>query len=298
MKKIKLRLTLLDVLILFFILLTSLFVFYRIKAGLNYKWRWQILPQYILRRDTVSGSLVPGLLMEGFIVTIKISIWSTVTATIIGVVMGIIRSSRGIFSKITGWLYVQLIRNIPPLVLVFIFYFFFSGYLLDFFRIEEWLSSLSEGSKKVVTMLFVSPRLFSSFVSAVITMGIYEGAYITEIVRAGIASVADGQWEAAKALGLKRQNILSHIILPQALGNILPPLAGQFISAIKDSAIVSVISIQELTFQGLEIMASTYLTFEIWITITLLYFLMTFSCSIALDKVFLYFSRNNKLIRN
>jgi polar amino acid transport system permease protein len=78
---------------------------------------------------------------------------------------------------------------------------------------------------------------------------------------------------------------MRHIILPQAVQRVLPPLAGQFISLIKDSSIVSLISIQELTFQGMELMAATYLTFEIWITVTLLYLLMTFTCSLAVQRL-------------
>ena len=75
------------------------------------------------------------------------------------------------------------------------------------------------------------------------------------------------------------------IILPQAIQRILPPLAGQFISTIKDSAIVSVISIQELTFQGMELMSTTYFTFEIWITITVMYLMLTLSCSLGVAKL-------------
>jgi len=100
-----------------------------------------------------------------------------------------------------------------------------------------------------------------------------------------IQSVERGQWEAAYALGLSRAETLRRVILPQAVRRILPPLAGQFISTVKDSAIVSVISIQDLTFQGLELMSSTYLTFEIWITITALYLIMTLSLSLAVSRL-------------
>lgn len=118
-----------------------------------------------------------------------------------------------------------------------------------------------------------------------ITLAIFEAAYIAEIVRAGIESIERGQWEASYALGLTRRQQMRHVILPQAARRILPPLAGQFISTIKDSAIVSVISIQELTFQGLELMSATYLTFEIWITITILYLILTLSLSLAVGRL-------------
>ena len=113
----------------------------------------------------------------------------------------------------------------------------------------------------------------------------FEGAYITEIVRSGIQSIERGQWGAASALGFSKLQQMRYIILPQAIQRILPLLAGRFISLIKDSAMVSVISMQELTFQGLELMAATYLTFEIWITITVLYLILTLSRSLAVSRL-------------
>ncbi len=137
--------------------------------------------------------------------------------------------------------------------------------------------------------VFHEPARINSFVSAVAALGLYEGAYISEIVRGGIVSIPDGQWEAAGSVGLSNRRTFRRVILPQAFRKTAFPLAGQFISTIKDSAIVSVISIQELTFQGMELMAATFLTFEVWITITLLYFMLTFSLSraiAALEKKF------------
>jgi polar amino acid transport system permease protein len=85
---------------------------------------------------------------------------------------------------------------------------------------------------------------------------------------------------------------MRYIILPQAMPRILPPLAGQFVSTIKDSAIVSVISIQELTFQGMELMSATYLTFEVWITITGLYLMLTLSLSLVVERLEIYMRRS------
>ncbi|MDX9800372.1 MAG: amino acid ABC transporter permease [Spirochaetia bacterium] len=287
----KRHLTLLDFVLSAVILLLAVFVFYRIKIGLNYKWSWGVICQYLFRIDDATGRAVPGLIVKGFLITIKLAVWSTITAIIIGVFMGIIRSGGGLASRLAGLFYIQLIRNIPPLVLVFIFYYFFGSFIIELTGIDQIVYNSPENVKKIVSFLFAEPSRFPVFISAVITMGVYEGAYITEIVRAGIISVGKGQWEAGKALGMKRTAILEFIVLPQAIRYILPPLSGQFISAIKDSAIVSVISVQELTFQGLEIMASTYLTFEIWIVITFLYFILTFSCSLVFEKIFIYTRR-------
>ena len=129
-----------------------------------------------------------------------------------------------------------------------------------------------------------------------ITLALLEGAYIGEIVRAGINSIEKGQWEAARALGLRRWQLMRHVVLPQAFQRMIPPLAGQVISTIKDSAIVSVISIQELTFQGMELMASTYLTFEVWTTVTLLYFALTYGCSRFAGRLETRLQRNWQVI--
>jgi polar amino acid transport system permease protein len=133
--------------------------------------------------------------------------------------------------------------------------------------------------------LLAPPARFTAFLSAVITLALYEGAYITEIVRAGVQSIERGQWEASYGLGLSWWQQMRHVILPQALQRTLPLLAGQFISAIKDSAIVSVISIPELTFQGMELMAAAFVPFEVWITITVMYCVLTFGCSLALGRL-------------
>jgi polar amino acid transport system permease protein len=110
----------------------------------------------------------------------------------------------------------------------------------------------------ILSLLMAEPSRVPIFISGAVALAVYEGAYITEIIRAGIQSIDKGQWEASSGLGFTRAQQLRYVIFPQALRRIMPPLAGQFISTIKDSAIVSVISIQELTFQGMELMAATF----------------------------------------
>ena len=220
-----------------------------------------------------------------------LSIWATFFATLIGIVMGMFRVSRSLFKRLLGGTYVELIRNLPPLVLIFIFYFFVSDQILPVLGVEELVRTLGDSARVVITVLFARPTLFTAFISAMITLSIFEGAYITEIVRSGIQSIEKGQWEASAALGLSRQQQMRYVILPQAIRRILPPLAGQFISTIKDSAIVSVISIQELTYQGMALMASTYLTFEVWITIAAMYLILTLFCSLALEQLELFWRR-------
>jgi polar amino acid transport system permease protein len=275
----------LDVLIAALLLAAVAFVGYRINVGLTYRWNWQAIPQYLFRYDADAHRWVSNVLMEGFLTTIRLSVWATVLATIIGTSMGMLRISRSLFRRLIGGTYVELTRNLPPLVLIFIFYYFVSNQIFPAVGVETFIRQQPEISQRIFSVLFAPPPLFTAFLSALITLAVFEGAYITEIVRAGIQSIERGQWEAADALGFSGWQRMRYVIMPQAVARILPPLGGQFISTIKDSAIVSVISIQELTFQGMELMSTTYYTFEVWITITVLYLILTLSCSVAVSAL-------------
>ena len=293
----KKKLTALDAAMFLIVAAAGVYLVYRIQAGLQYKWHWNAIPQFLFRFDTVTESWKPNVLILGLLTTIRLSIWATVLATIIGTVMGLLRVSSGLFNRLIGGTYVEIVRNLPPLVLVFIFYFFIGDQILPALGTERLAAGLSESGRSLLKVLFAPPALLVPFLSALVTLAVFEGAYITEIVRSGIQSIETGQWEAAAALGFTKSQQMRHIILPQAVPRILPPLAGQFISTIKDSAIVSVISIQELTFQGLELMATTYFTFEIWITITGLYLMLTLSCSLAVERFEIYLRKGRTVGR-
>ncbi len=257
---------------------------WRIHTGLEYTWNWKAVPQYLFRQDE-SGTWVANLLIEGLLTTIRLSIWSTFLAILIGVGFGLARISRRPFLRLLAQAYVGLVRPLPPLVLIYIVYFFLSDQFLPLIGVPQLAENPSPETAKWMRWLFAEPSLFPNFISGVFTLAVLEGAYITEIVRAGIESIETDQWEGAAALGLTRTQQLIHVILPQAFRRTLPALAGQFISTIKDSAIVSVISIQELTFKGMELMAATYMALETWIVVTLLYFVLTFSCSLLLHRL-------------
>ena len=252
--------------------------FIRLKNGFIYTWNWGAIPQFFFRVDE-SGHVKSNLLMQGFFTTIKLSFWSSIAAVIIGTLMGIVRTRKNLFSRLTGRTYIEIARNTPPLVLIFIFYFFIGNNITAALGIDEWARSLSEIEKKTLSFLFSKPERFSEFLSALFTLAVYEGAYIAEIIRGGLESISKGQFEASDALGMTVVDKYRFVILPQVFRKALPSLTGQAISTIKDSSIVSIISIRELTFQGMELMASTYLVFEIWITITAMYFILTISLS-------------------
>ncbi len=288
----KLKITPLDILILLTIAGGLVYTIYQVKIKLNYNWQWEIIPQYLFRYDEESGRWVSNYLIHGLLTTLRLSFWGTLLATLFGTLMGLLRVSKSLFHRMVARSYVELMRNLPPLVIIFIFYFFISDQIMPVLGIDDYLRSASEETRRVFELLFAPPQFASAFISALFTLAIFEGAYITEIVRAGIESVEKGQWEASHALGLSKYHTMRHIILPQAMQRLLPALAGQFISLIKDSAIVSVISIQELSYQGTQLMASTYLTIEIWITITALYLVMTLTFSLGVSKLETYMARS------
>jgi polar amino acid transport system permease protein len=264
-------------------MLLAAYIAYRLTMKLNYKWKWSIIPQYLFFFDEVEGRWRANVLMQGFFTTLRLTFWSTLLAMIFGFISGILRTTPRLFNRLLGRTYVELIRNVPPLVLIFIFYFFVSDQIIPLLGVDEFIRSASPGTQKVLGFLFASPDLFTAFLSGMFTVAIFQGAYITEIVRAGVQSLGKGQWEASYALGLTYRQQMLDIILPQALKRVLPPLANEFINTLKYSAIVSVISIQELTFQAMQVMAATHVTIEVWLTVTAIYLVMCMMLSFGVQ---------------
>ena len=250
---------------------------YRVSDVLVYNWNWSRVLNFVIYYDEENARYVPNLLLKGIATTLRLAFWATIVAAIIGLLMGFMRTSKNLAMRMISRCYVELIRNIPPVVFIFIFYFFLSGQLMPLIGLDDIDKNGAFVSSDIFFTMFGDPKLFSNFVAGALCLALFEGAYITEIVRAGIQSVPKGQWEAARAVGLSPLDVLSNIIFPQAVRKILPPLAGQFITLIKDSAIVSLISIQELTFLATEVASSTTKVFETWIIVGAMYFILCYS---------------------
>ncbi len=251
---------------------------------MNYRWRWDHVANYLLRWDEKRG-LVANILLQGLFTTIRLAIWGMILATIIGFAIGLCRTAKRLLPAMIGRTYVELMRNTPPLVLIFITYFFVSGQLMPLLGIEAMARSASPETAAVIGFLFGDPKLVGNFLSALLCLALFEAAYIAEIVRAGIQSIEKGQWEAARALGLSRWAMLRKVVMPQALHRMTPPLCNQFISLVKDSSIVSLISIQDMTFMATDIAVSTTRVFETWIAVAAIYFTMCFALSLAFARV-------------
>ncbi|MCY3745923.1 MAG: amino acid ABC transporter permease [Acidobacteria bacterium] len=261
------------------------YVFHRVDAVLEYRWDWSAIPNSLYRWDEETGRWVPNLLMQGFFTTIRLAILSMVPAALFGAVFGVLRTAGRLFPRLLSRTYVELIRNIPPLVFIFIFYFFISSQIMPILGVEDFVRGASPATLRSLELVFGPAALIPNVISGVICLAMFQGAYMTEIVRAGIQSVPKTQTEAGLSIGLSRWELWRRVILPQALRRVIPPLAGQFITLVKDSSILSLISIQELTFLAMETAVSTTRVFEVWITVAGLYFCLCYLLSLAFDRL-------------
>jgi len=192
------------------------------------------------------------LLLIGAGVTIQITVLSTAIGFVIGLIVGVARISNLRLLRMLAEVYVEFFRGTPLLVQIFLFYF----------------------ALPVITGQRIDP-----FIAAISACGINSGAYVAEIFRAGIQSIDDGQMEAGRSLGMTWLQTMRYIIVPQAFKRVIPPLGNEFIAMLKDSSLVSVIGFEELTRRGQLIIAKTYGSFEIWMSVAVIYLVMTLTIS-------------------
>lgn len=282
--------------ILFFVVLG--YSFYITASNMNYVWKWNSVPKYFaydevhsiespidgklvlennkyyidgdekieiktlddsfsfdyeIGEDVYQGDFIAskeelkaGPVLSGLWVTLKISFFSLLLTLVIGIILALMKLSSMVFLRDIATVYITVVRGTPLLVQIFLFYF-------------------------IVANIFELERI----VAGIFSLGIFFGAYMAEILRGAIVSIDKGQLEAAKSLGISNFQAMRYIILPQAFKRALPTLVGETISLVKDSSLVSVISITDLTKVGKEIVANTFSPFETWIVIALLYLAIT-----------------------
>ena len=207
-----------------------------------------------------------GLLIIGLWITLQISVIATILGVIIGIIGGLARISSNPALRWSTIIYVEIIRGSPLMVQILIWYFVLGTV------INELLATSGLG------------RL-PAFWYGVASLACFAGAYVTEIVRAGIQSIHRGQTEAARSLGMSYAQSMLYIILPQALRRILPPLAGQFISLIKDSSLLGMIAIRELTKAAREAVTVSLQPFEVFFLAAALYLVLTFTLSMLVQRL-------------
>ena len=204
-----------------------------------YTWHWEQIPQYF------------PLIAAATVRTIQISVVSIVFGSALGAVAGLCRVQSFPPVRILAASYVELLRNIPLMLVLYLIYFGMGAFLP------------------------VSP-----FWASVVGLSVFEGAYIAEIVRAGIESIDRGQMEAARSLGMSYLQSMRHVIVPQAVRRSLPPLTGQFVSLVKDSSLASLVSFEELMLVGRQINSRIFSPFEVFLTIGAIYFMICLALSL------------------
>ena len=203
-----------------------------------------------LNVDLMINSL--PLLIVGAGITIQITAISVGLGLIIGMFVGIARICNVKVLRALATVYIDFLRGTPLLVQIFLIYF---------------------------ALPMVVGQRVDPFIAAITACGINSGAYIAEIFRAGIQAIDEGQMEAGRSLGMSWVQTMRYIIVPQAFKNVIPPLGNEFIGLLKDSSLVSVIGFEELTRRGQLIIARTYGSLEIWITVAMIYLVMTLTIS-------------------
>jgi polar amino acid transport system permease protein len=214
------------------------------NAAHNYRWQWYRVWRYIGAAG--DGGFVPGPLLAGLRITLQLTGISLVLALGLGALLSLMRLSPSPVARLAAGLALGAIRNTPLLMQLFMFYF-------------------------VAAPVFgVGP-----FWAAALVLAAFEGSYVAEIFRAGVISLPRSQWEAALSLGFSLPLAARLVILPQALRNVLAPLASQIISLIKDTSLVSAIAVADLTMRARVIITDTFLSFEIWLLTAAIYLVLT-----------------------
>lgn len=215
---------------------------------MQYEWQWSRVLPYLVRSGADGLSLGP--IANGLLETIRISAIATILAVTIGTFLAIAKLSSSWSATRFAAAVIGLVRNTPLIVQISMSYF------------------------------ILAPILgINRFWTGILALAIFEAAFVSEIIRSGILAVPAGQWEAAAALGMGRKTTLRRIVMPQAIRIMLPPLTSAAISLVKDSSIVSVIALFELTTAGRDAISETYMSFEIWLTISAIYLILTFTLS-------------------
>lgn len=198
---------------------------------------------------------------DGIVVTISVTLVAFVLTLLAGLVAALGRLSKSGIIRSSTTVYVEIARGIPLLVQLLFWYFAFPSLVQ---AVGRWIGYQP-----------MARYLANPFAMAILGLTFCYAAYMSEIYRAGIQSIPKGQNEAARSLGMTRGQAMRHIILPQAIKVILPPVGNEFISLLKDSSLVSVVAVADITRRGREFMAANFIPVETWIMIALIYLVMT-----------------------
>lgn len=239
----------------------------------NHRFQWHVVGEYF----TTKAILV------GLLRTVELTVMAMAIGIALGVILAIMRLSPNRVLSVTSWVYIWFFRGTPLLV-----------QLIFWYNLSALFPKLSLGIPFGPAIVSGSANAFiTTYVAAILGLGLNEGAYMAEIVRAGILSVDEGQAEAAYSLGLRRVQVLWRIVLPQAMKVIIPPTGNQTIGMLKSSSLVSVISVPELLFTAQIIYSRTYQTIPLLIVASLWYLAVTTVLTIGQFYVERHFAKGS-----
>lgn len=222
--------------------------------SMGYNWQWYRMPQYFY--TLTDDGFQWGEIMIGLVKTLQLSFTAFALATALGLVIALMRLSDLIVGRALAIGFLEFVRNMPLLVLLYLFYYVL-GPVFDLDR----------------------------YSASVLCLAVFHSVLISEIFRAGINAVPKGQWEGATSIGMSKMQAYRFIILPQSVRFMLPPMTGEVVHLVKSSAIVSVIAVAELTTIGRNLISDTYMSFEIWFTIAAVYMAVTLMLSIGVSHI-------------
>ena len=215
-------------------------------AGAGYAWDFSFLWAY------------RWLILAGLGITIAYTVGTILLGLVIGLVTGLLRLSRNPMITAPLVAYVEIFRCTPLLVQIVWFYY----------------------ALPVVLGIDIPAH-----VAAVLVLSLYTGAFYAEIIRGGVNSIERGQWDAARAIGMRRRQVMRHVILPQAVKRMIPPFMNQSIIQLKNTSLVSTIAVADLLYQGTIITAATYRPLEVYTMVAIIYFLVLFPLTLAAQQV-------------
>jgi len=228
-------------------------------------------------------------LKAGVRLTVLVSLISFGTALVVGLVAGLGRVSKNVLYYTLSSLYVEVVRGIPILVLLIYFAYVVTPLALQFLN---WLGTAMLQNLATSPLVGLADSLANlhiqdvdMLVRAIAGLAFCYGAFEAEVFRGGIESIERGQMEAARSLGMSYFQAMRYIILPQAIKRILPPLGNDFIAMLKDSSLISVLAVRELTHLGKLNRARTFRTFETWNTVAFLYLILTLTLSVVVKFI-------------
>jgi polar amino acid transport system permease protein len=233
--------------------------------------------------DVVGDFLFSSRILDGLVLTLELTVLAMAIGVVLGVVLALMRLSQSVLLSSASWIYIWLLRGTPVLVQILLWY-----------NVAALYPTIGLGVPFGPSLVHLDANtLITPFVAATLALGLNEGAYMSEIVRAGIISVDEGQTDAAQALGMTRLQTMRRIVLPQAMRVIIPPTGNETISMLKTTSLVAFVALADLLYSAQLIYSTNYKTIQLLIVASIWYLAVTSVLSIGQYYIERYYGRGS-----